>query len=187
MRFEGQESSRYKETKGEKWNVVGVSILCHHSNIIKKKRKTKKKTIGTKACLKKTLKYKKWRSLYFSDDSGNGNQEIGLEKESFKGEGSRTQEREGNYKSRYTCNYTRWKADQIFDLNNIVKDSTCFTSWNKPSLLDVILVSHASFIGKSFNFNCGSSDVHNLIGFQLNINVPSNKPKWKKLQDCIDS
>ena len=35
-----------------------------------------------------------------------------------------------------------------FDLSNIVKDPTCFTSWNKPSLLDVILVNHASFIGK---------------------------------------
>ena len=34
---------------------------------------------------------------------------------------------------------------------------------NKPSLLDVILVNHASFIGKTFNFNCGLSDVHNFI------------------------
>ena len=41
----------------------------------------------------------------------------------------------------------------IFDLSNIVKDPTCFTSRNKPSLLDVILVNHASFIGKTFNFN----------------------------------
>ena len=86
MRFEGQESSRYKETKGEKWNVVGgggkhfVRPLKYHNT---KKRKTKKETIGTKACLKKTLKYKKWRSLHFSEDSGNGNQEIGLEKRIF--------------------------------------------------------------------------------------------------------
>ena len=55
-----------------------------------------------------------------------------------------------------------------------------FTSRNKPSLLDVILVNHASFIGKTFNFNCGLSDVHNLIGFQLNIDVPSNKSNWRK-------
>ena len=46
--------------------------------------------------------------------------------------------------------------------------------------MDVILVNHASFIGKSFNFNCGLSDVHNLIGFQLNIDVPSNKSNWRK-------
>ena len=67
----------------------------------------------------------------------------------------------------------------IFDMNNIVKDPTCFTSNNKPSLVDVILVNDTFFIGKTFNFNCGLSDVHNLIGFQLNIDIPSSKPKWR--------
>ena len=67
----------------------------------------------------------------------------------------------------------------IFDLSNIVKDPTCVTSRKKLSLLDIILVNHASFIGKTFNFNCGLGDVHNLIGFQLNIDVPSNKPNWR--------
>ena len=67
----------------------------------------------------------------------------------------------------------------IFDLSNIVKDPTCFTSRNKPSLLDVVLVNHASFIGKTFNFNCGLRDVQNLIGFQLNIDVSLNNPKWR--------
>ena len=73
----------------------------------------------------------------------------------------------------------------IFDLSNTVKDPTCFTSRNKPSLLDepslldVILVDHASFIGKTLNFNCVLSDVHNLIVFQLIIDVPSNNPKWR--------
>ena len=38
---------------------------------------------------------------------------------------------------------------EIFGLSNIVKDPTCFTSRNKPSLLDVILVNHASFIDKT--------------------------------------
>ena len=37
----------------------------------------------------------------------------------------------------------------IFDLSNIVKDPTYFTSRNKPLLLDVILVNSASFIGKT--------------------------------------
>ena len=37
----------------------------------------------------------------------------------------------------------------IIDLSNIVKDNNCFPSMNKPSLLDVILVNHASFIGKT--------------------------------------
>ena len=39
----------------------------------------------------------------------------------------------------------------IFDLSNTVENPTCFTSRNKPSLWDVILVNHASFIGKTFN------------------------------------
>ena len=73
----------------------------------------------------------------------------------------------------------------IFDLSNTVKDlkdPTCFTSRNKPSLLDepslldVILVDQASFIGKTFNFNCVLSDVLNLIVFHLIIDVPSNNP-----------
>ena len=70
-------------------------------------------------------------------------------------------------------------VQHIFDMNNIVEDPTCFTSNNKPSLVDVILVNNTSFIGKTFNFNCGLSDVHNLIGFQLNIDIPSSKPKWR--------
>ena len=37
----------------------------------------------------------------------------------------------------------------IFGLSNIVRDPACFTSRNKPSLLYVILVNHASFIGKT--------------------------------------
>ena len=45
--------------------------------------------------------------------------------------------------------------------------------------MDVILVNHASFIGKTFSFNCGLTDVHNLIGFQLNIDLPSTKSNWR--------
>ena len=60
----------------------------------------------------------------------------------------------------------------LFDLSNVVKDPNCFTSRNQPTLLDVILVNSSSYIGKIFHFNCGLSDVHNLIGFQLNIDIP---------------
>ena len=35
------------------------------------------------------------------------------------------------------------------------------------------------YFGKTLNFNCGLSDVHNLIGFQLKIDVPSHKPRWR--------
>ena len=63
----------------------------------------------------------------------------------------------------------------IFYLSNTVKDPTCFTSVNKPSLLDYILVNSTPFIGKTLNFNCGLSDVHSLIGFQLKTDVRSHK------------
>ena len=36
----------------------------------------------------------------------------------------------------------------IFDLNNTVNDPNCFTSVNRPSLLDVILVNNTSFMVK---------------------------------------
>ena len=61
----------------------------------------------------------------------------------------------------------------------MVKDPTCFTSRNQPTLLDVILVNSSSYIGKIFKIKCGLSGVHNLIGFQLNIDVPPSKPKWR--------
>ena len=66
----------------------------------------------------------------------------------------------------------------IFDLSNTVKEPTCFTSGNKPSLVDVILTCSSECIGKTLNFNCGLSDVHNIIAFQLKLDVPSKKPRW---------
>ena len=54
----------------------------------------------------------------------------------------------------------------VFDLSNTVKEPTCFTSGNKPSLVDVILTCSSDCIGKTLNFNCGLSDVHNIIAFQ---------------------
>ena len=55
----------------------------------------------------------------------------------------------------------------IFDLSNTIKEPTCFTSGNKPSLVDVILTCSSECIGKILNFYCGLSDVHNIIAFQL--------------------
>ena len=57
----------------------------------------------------------------------------------------------------------------VFDLSNVIKESTCFTSGNKPSLVHLILIISTSYIGKTFNFGCGLSDVHNLIGVQLKL------------------
>ena len=66
----------------------------------------------------------------------------------------------------------------IFDLSNMVKEPTCFTSGNKSSLVDDILTCNSECIGKTLNFNCGLSDVHNIIAFQLKLDVPSKKPRW---------
>ena len=38
--------------------------------------------------------------------------------------------------------------------------------------------SSSECIGKTLNFNCGLSDVHNIIAFQLKLDVPSKKPRW---------
>ena len=71
------------------------------------------------------------------------------------------------------------KVCDVFDLSNVIKGPTCFTSGNKPSLVDVILTNSTSYIGKTFNFGCGLSDVHNLIGVQLKLDVPLSKPRWR--------
>ena len=36
-----------------------------------------------------------------------------------------------------------------------------------------------SYVGKTFNFGCGLSDVHNLIGVQLKLDVPLSKARWR--------
>jgi hypothetical protein len=66
----------------------------------------------------------------------------------------------------------------IFDLHNFISNPTCFTKHGKPTLLDVILSSNNSCIGETCNFNCGLSDVHNMVGLQLKEEVPPNKMKW---------
>ena len=40
----------------------------------------------------------------------------------------------------------------VFDLSNTVKEPTCFTSGNKPSLFDVILTCSSDCIGKNTKF-----------------------------------
>ena len=67
----------------------------------------------------------------------------------------------------------------VFDPSNVIKEPTCFTSGHKPSLVDVILTNSTSYIGKTFNFGCGLSDVHNLIGVQLKLDIPLSKPRWR--------
>ena len=67
----------------------------------------------------------------------------------------------------------------VFYLSDVINGTTCFTSGNKPSLVDVILTNSTSYIGKPFNFGCGLSVVHILIGVQLKLDVRLSKPRWR--------
>jgi hypothetical protein len=51
----------------------------------------------------------------------------------------------------------------IFDLTNMVVDPTCFTKGASPSLNDVILTNKPNYCMNTNNYNCGISDVHNII------------------------
>ena len=68
----------------------------------------------------------------------------------------------------------------IFDLKNLIKKPTCYTSNSNPSLVDVILTNSdtVSKIGGTCNFSSGLSDVHNVIACQLKFEIPENKSRW---------
>ncbi|CAG2237113.1 unnamed protein product [Mytilus edulis] len=51
----------------------------------------------------------------------------------------------------------------ICGIENIVKGATCFTKDAKPTLNDVILTNKKNMLQNTTNFNCGLSDVHNII------------------------
>ncbi|VDI10785.1 Hypothetical predicted protein [Mytilus galloprovincialis] len=68
----------------------------------------------------------------------------------------------------------------ICGIENIVKGATCFTKDAKPTLNDVILTNKKNMLQNTTNFNCGLSDVHNIIAVQLKSDVPSIKKPLKK-------
>ncbi|KAK3091810.1 hypothetical protein FSP39_022788 [Pinctada imbricata] len=68
----------------------------------------------------------------------------------------------------------------IFDLSNIIKGETCFPKHSKPSQIDVVLSNNQKLFPTHCNFNCGVSDVHNIIAFQLYGEVPSKTTKWSQ-------
>ena len=68
----------------------------------------------------------------------------------------------------------------IFYFTNMVKEPSCFKSKTEPSLIEVILTNMPDKCIQIFNFNCGFSDFHNMICFQLNSDVPRSKSKWIK-------
>jgi hypothetical protein len=56
----------------------------------------------------------------------------------------------------------------IFYLTNMVVDPTCFTKGASPSLNDVILYTNKpNYCMNTNNYNCGISDVHNIISIQM--------------------
>jgi hypothetical protein len=67
----------------------------------------------------------------------------------------------------------------IFDLTNMVVDPTYFTKGASPSLNDVILTNKSNYCMNTNNYNCGISDVHNIIAIQMKGNMPSNKKELK--------
>jgi len=59
----------------------------------------------------------------------------------------------------------------VYDLSNLVKEPTCFAKGSKPSLVDVILTNKPSYCGNTCNFDCGISDVHNIIAVQFKTEI----------------
>ena len=54
-----------------------------------------------------------------------------------------------------------------FNLDNIVKQPTCFMKNQTPSLIDVILTNSKTLLCNTANFNCGLSDCHHMIATSL--------------------
>jgi hypothetical protein len=67
----------------------------------------------------------------------------------------------------------------ILDLTNLVKRPTCFTKIADPTLNDVILTNSPNNCMNVLNFNCGISDVHNLISVQIKGNINPAKKSFK--------
>ena len=51
----------------------------------------------------------------------------------------------------------------IFDLQNLIQNSTCFVKGSKPSLVDVILTNKPRNLMKSDQCDTGLSDWYNMV------------------------
>jgi hypothetical protein len=60
----------------------------------------------------------------------------------------------------------------VFDYTNIVKKSYMLYKICITTLINVILTNKPNFCQNVSNFNCGFSDYHNMISFQLKGYVP---------------
>ena len=82
-----------------------------------------------------------------------------------------------NYLDDEKCAPLKTMCD-VFDYTNIVKKATCFTKYALPTLIDVILTNKPNFCQNVSNFNCGLSDYHNMISFQLKGYLPKIKKEF---------
>ena len=62
-----------------------------------------------------------------------------------------------------------------FNLENIVKESTCFKNSSKPSTIDLFLANNSSYFQNTKTFFTGLSDFHKLVTATLKIIIPKNK------------
>ncbi|CAG2243357.1 unnamed protein product [Mytilus edulis] len=63
----------------------------------------------------------------------------------------------------------------IFDLDQLVKEPTCFKKDCRPSLVDVILTNKKSSCFKTLNFPTGISDCHNFISTTVKGQLPQQQ------------
>lgn len=77
--------------------------------------------------------------------------------------------------SRDDKNFQLVNLCDVFNLANIVKQPTCFRPGSVPSLIDVFLTNKSDLCANHCNFNCGLSDMHNIIAVQLKAKVNIKK------------
>ena len=74
----------------------------------------------------------------------------------------------------------------IFDLTNIVKNSTYFMKWCEPSLVDVIFTNKDNLCFKTLNFDTGVSDCHHMISTFIKSNTPNCVKSKTQYRSCKD-
>ena len=71
-------------------------------------------------------------------------------------------------------------------MTNLVKEPTCFAQGCNPSLVDVILTNKPNFCANICNFDCGVSDIHNLVAVQFKAEIPprgKNKKTYRSYKN----
>lgn len=66
---------------------------------------------------------------------------------------------------------------EVYGLHNKIEGNTCHTRGTSTAL-DVFLVSNVKMFGTSLNVDISVSDVHNIIGCALRVNIPRSGPKF---------